>query len=474
MCDFTSSAGLDTTAALHKKIWDTFFESSVQQLAYDTIITELLKGDLEWVRQQENGPALTPLNPQPPVHSRWIQFIKDFVLQACLYGYVIYRLGDHKDYEIAPAAQHLLNWQQAENRWKIVAVPGAHGSRRHTRHWKLAILNAPQQYTLHGTTTYRPVSAGARALKDTLQLLAMEEAMRRRDEYNSTPSVFTQVSKSITSTGEGKRPWFRPAALPQFDNTTAPDAPQDFNALVEDRAEAIQRLDDITELSRARARDKYDSGAEIPRVGAAGQAKRRRIEHREMIVSDGREAHIAPYLRAPEHHIATMQKHENRIMFAWGVPPQVIGQNINTERTAASNRLSDMAISGFESHLKLLRNVLQAALCALTPIDSHDKNVFLRPAPCVNAYTLSQLEGILTEQSCAELYSCVYQVPLQFIDRKALRQRQLAINMADSAKGRVENTTASDGPVKNRPAMPEAKKDARAIAKSKGPTTEKA
>lgn len=476
------------------RIWECYFESSVQQLAFNTIITEILKGDLTWVQESDNDDSSTPIEEfdgKPLfVGDQWVQFVRSFVLHLHLFGYVVYRLAPNKrrlgmltGYEIAPATAHFLQHDGRNGNWRIQATENQMGHKiRGSKLWNLSILSPPIEYGSTSRSTIQPTSSGFKSVETVDQLNEIEEMARQRDKYNSIPTVFTQVSKSLSTISEGKKPWFRPAALPNYENTTAPDAPQDFNALVEDRAEAIQRLDEISERARQRARQMYENNsAQQHRVGNGLQKKEREVNHRELVVSDGREAQPASFLRAPENIEKIIQKHEHRIMFNWNVPPQVLGQNINSERTAASNRLSDMAISGFDAHIKIVRGLLQDALRKLTILISKNTSVYIQCKPCVSAYSLTQLEGILRKEACADMYSCVYQIPRQFLDLDALVQRQQTINNSVATKTRVEQSSSSaigegasgakSEKSKNRPAMTQQQKDQRSISKSKAPTT---
>jgi hypothetical protein len=484
----------DEQTGLYGQIWALYFKSHVQQLAYSTIVTEILKGELEWVKERSgsNVSKLSKLNGKDLiVEDHWIQFVRDFILHLHLFGYVVYRLipkgrgSKTPGYEIALPSAHMLYKDAKTSSWKLRATNTAAGARyKGTKLWNMSVMSPPIQYDLKGKSINQMTSAGYRAIPDVQQLLLIQEGFKKRDSVNSTPTVYTQVSKAIVSAGEGKRPWFKPASLPQYENSNAPDMPQDFNAIVEDRAEAIQRLDDISERARARTRDMYDAdSSDRYTVGAGTFKKQKRIDHRELIISDGRDAQPVPYLRAPEHVQQRIDDHTHRIMFAWGVPPQVLGQNINSERTAASNRLSDMAISGFDAQIKLIRHYLKDALQKLTILISKDPSVYIHVAPCMNAYSLTQLEGILTPDACADAYSCVYQIPHQFIDQEAIKQRQLTLNDSSASKNRVEQESASavgqsgskaegssSSNTKNRPEMSQAQKDQRSIAKSKKPS----
>lgn len=463
-------------------IWEMYFKSHVQQLACSTITTEIIKGDLQWINESKSKNNDTILLPEKslPVDDTWIHFVKDFILHLHLFGYVVYRLALKKEksqlYEIAPPSAHYL-YKDHSSSWKIAATNTDLGSKlKGSKLWNVSIFSPPIQYSSdNGTLITQLTSPGFKSIPDTEQLLLIEDGFRKREIFNSTPTVFTQVSKNIIAAGDGKRPWFKPAALPSmFENSTAPDVPQDFNAIVEDRAEAIQKLDEISERARARARDMYDNPS-ASRVGIGLAQKKRKIEHRELIVSDGRDAQPAPYLRAPEHVHNSIDKHQNRIMFAWGVPPQVLGQNINSERTAASNRLSDMAISGFDAHIKLIRHYLQHALKKLSRLISKNPSVYIQIKPCISTYALTQLESILTTEACTDIYSCVYQIPKRFINVNALKLRQQNSLLSNLPNNQISQNSSlpeqNQKKSKNRPDMSQNQKDLRSIDNSKKPSS---
>jgi len=471
-----------TCSRMAQKIWDVYRTSHLQQLAYHSIITELLKGELEWVHcVDKKTTVVTEWEGRPlPIKALWAQFIQEFILHLHLFGYVAYRLqrkGKTVWYEIADPTMYEIRREPTTSLWSIhVTTTFLENPLKGTKQWHLAMFSMPL-YS-HDRLQIHYTSCGYQAMEFALELQRIREETQQRDKYNAMPTVFTQVSRQIVSSTEGKRPWFRTAALPMYENAMAPDVPQDFNTMVEERAETIQRLDELSEQARQRTQQIYDPDTEPYAVGMGSRPKRKR-QLRELMISDGREGSTAPFLRSPEGLDKIIQKHEQHILFAWGVPPQVLGQNINTERTAASNRLSDIAISGFEANIKIIRQHLQEALCTLTTQISRDPTVYLRLASCMSTYNLSQLEGILTPEACLATYSCVYQVPVEHLSLDAIKARQATLNNTAASKERLEQkaTTAmgetgasAQGTSKNRPTMTEQQKDQRAIAKSKQPS----
>lgn len=64
-------------------------------------------------------------------------------------------------------------------------------------------------------------------------------------------------------------------------------------------------------------------------------AKPKAMEHTEHMVTDGRDLIAAPFLRGPEDARAAIESLANSISFAWGVPPQVLGESFRHARTKA-------------------------------------------------------------------------------------------------------------------------------------------
>ena len=68
-------------------------------------------------------------------------------------------------------------------------------------------------------------------------------------------------------------------------------------------------------------------------------------EHAELIVTDGKDYTQLHMLQSMTDGKTELDRLYTNIMIAFGVPPQVFGKNVNTERHAASNRLTESAVA---------------------------------------------------------------------------------------------------------------------------------
>lgn len=443
---FTTSSN-ETPKAV-RQITETYESCYAAKLANETICNEIIRGDMKWT-----GPSDADIN-----REYWGYFIKKLILHLNLFGYAVYRYNPKKGEPVEIAPPEAQTFVFDKNQWHLKSTSTPSGKRlRGTRNWKATIMNAPERSEATDTMVF--TSAGWRSLSDSDMIVYLEDNIRKRDAYNSAPMVYTEISPSIAATST-QRPWF---SRPGGDNGALPIVPRDFNTVVEERAETIARLDELTDETRQRARDKYIGNYQL---GTGSAPEEEYKEHKELIVSDGRKAAPVPYLRAPEDCIRLLTKYEHRILFAYGVPPQTVGENINSERNAASSRLADVSLDLFQSTCDKIRDHINKALKDMSIFFSRNKDVYLKIYPCISKFKLAKLEGILTESACRRYYACAYNVREEDIDPDALRLRQNTINAQQGTKDRVENTV----PTKNRPAMTVEQKSFRDAEKGMMPT----
>lgn len=458
----------------HLNIYNAFHKSKTMQLAYQTTMNDLMQGEITWVNQNNAENAL-PLNTTASIIKQatgvWHIFIRKLALQLLLYGYAIYRLMPAKGLprntppderfnpEVADGTKVVIRFNREKNMWEPESFP--HSNLKGTKGWKLIILEPPET-----AIQYMPNSAGSRSVTEFLRGEMLIENMLSRDGFNSKPACFTQVTKQLTASSAQGRPWFNSvnsAMLP------GPQPVQDFNTLVSDRAETIERLDELSERARLNTHRQYAKSAMQLRVGTEGAPQEDTMHHNEFFVSDGREGTPMSFLRGLENFSVEYDRMQNNILFSWNVPPQVLGKNINSERLASSNRLTEMAITQYSQHIKQIRKPIQEAIQTLSVMISGDENIFIKIIPCISEHTLSKLEPVLTPEVCKTMYSCVYDLPESYFDLKFIKQRQETINETSSKKERVEETSKIQSAQSTRPKKTEAQKEE--VSKAKAQVT---
>ena len=204
----------------------------------------------------------------------------------------------------------------------------------------------------------RCASAAVRAEKAAERLQALQQNWSRRDITNSTPAVFTTISEALASQNGSERQWFKNVTNPDVLQTRAMDVDTNFSSLVHKRAETIRSLDALTSIRRTQ--EKTDDASLLPPGSKPGKGKT--PTHREHIISDGRAyTEARPLLSLPDTKIM-MDELSHNVFFAFSVPPQVLGKNINSERLASSNRLTEMAITAFDIMVRDTRGIIGDAV----------------------------------------------------------------------------------------------------------------
>ena len=239
------------------------------------------------------------------------------------------------------------------------------------------------------------VSAAHRAYPATIQLQKLLRNWTERDRCNTKNTVYTTVSDELKQQNGSDRQWFRDVTTADSMPTRAPDVDVNFHTLVHRRAETVQKLDAITNLARER-----QSGANaLSRVGDRLQDEEppRVVEHAEHIVSDGRTYTEARQLGSMADSKLVMDELKHTILFAFGVPPQAVGRNINSERIASSNRLTEMAITTYLTLIRLYRQRIGDAIREETEAPSGS---YIGFSVCLSHYELEKLQPVL-KQTCA-------------------------------------------------------------------------
>lgn len=282
---------------------------------------------------------------------------------------------------------------------------GAWGlSKSDNMHWKLVVWLAPVRY---GRNNVQINSPAKRAEKDTAIYDQLHRNHRQKDYFNSNPSVFTTVDKSLKNVNGSSKQWFQSAtsATSAASRTTPVDS--NFKYLVNQRAESIRELAAATGLFR-------DDGA----TKLAGEkdeiledsTKKQHIEH---VVTDGREIQPSRVLMSLTDGHQILLDAENKIFFHLGVPPQIKGRNINAERSGINPRLNEIALSQFFNLVSRLRVVLTAIFSDSALVVS---GAVLTFQPCLSPYELDKLQPCLKTSILPHLYARAYHVPESFFD----------------------------------------------------------
>ena len=123
----------------------------------------------------------------------------------------------------------------------------------------------------------------------------------------------------------------------------------------------------------------------------------------------------------------------HEIQFCFGCPPQVLGKNINSERMASSNRLTELALNHFRTHTRKLKQLLAQVFDVLG-----DGVTF---GHCASTHTLEQVGQFLKPKDFIDLYACAYELETSQFDKTLVRRWQEA-QTPDQKKADSEESKA--------------------------------
>ena len=269
------------------------------------------------------------------------------------------------------------------------------------RGWRVHVLFAPPLHVLRPAPLEWP-SPVVFSMRPYDRLLEIEANWLRRDNFNSKPGAFVSVSSNLRPVGNSKYHWFSASGEhPLASNPTA----DTFNELVNARAEAVTRLEEATHME-CEAIDAARNGGGLLAVADRPPPTR---EHGEFVVSDGRDYKESKAL--PSSIDARQQFNQARhdVLNCLGVPPQALGETVNSERTAANASQYEIAMNNFYRSCNRLRCFVNRVLRAQTelPDGAHCQLV-----PGLPAMHLHALMPLMEPQRAQELLASTYQVPI--------------------------------------------------------------
>lgn len=399
------AAGCDALVRQILELSETFNRSPTQQLAFHTIISQVKRHRLMW--HSKTGSVL----PDVDVPQWWHTFISDAVRAIVITGccfYRIYTRGEVTTAVVAHPCHVLPRWNAQSKRWEASE-----------RGWHCLLFEAPLKGPWQTQTIAVLRSSCIRAYEATLRLESLQHNWTKRDGLNSNPTVYTTVSSELTQQNGSKRQWFRNVDTATL-QTHGTNIDSSFASLVHKRADTIRQLDAATTVRRERqnqSKHARDSPGELP-------CDPEPVEHTEHIISDGNTYTEARALSSLPDTKTILDDLTHQIFFAFGVPPQALGKNINSERLASSNRLVEIALTGFILQIEDLRRQLQTALRTATETP---KGAYLGFALVLEQHELNSLLPVLTTRAARDMISRTFRVPASFIDpERVARQQDMA------------------------------------------------
>lgn len=257
--------------------------------------------------------------------------------------------------------------------------------------------------------TVKCLSSAARAYEDTEIYEEIYANVRKRDFYNSRPSCFTTVDKRIQNQNGSVKQWFQQATAADA-VANRPQVDRNFQTLVAQRAESIKALGRQSTIERERLGKTRLAGTETDLEDDVTNAK-----HEEYIVTDGRDVHGSRSLMSLTDGYQFLQQAVHNIFHHYTVPPQVMGKNINAERTGVNPRLNEVVLDAFTATATNVQDIVTVILKEYTVGGS-----VLKFKTALTPTQLSAIHPFIRADAKPGMYAATYKVAEPLMDKIAL------------------------------------------------------
>jgi hypothetical protein len=374
------------------------------------------------------------------------------VENAMIFGYVAWRPGsaatNHLPVIAAPGDVDIA-WRATSEKtgtWVPVASRRAQWLRG-TKGWRLEMFDEPfrpESAAIHASArpaTIEPKmlrSPCARSYTAAARQQLIEHQWLCRDKFNSAPSAFTSIRKDFGNADGKLRPWFRDvnagaaSALHTASAHADVDDPHDFRALISNRADTIRQLSAHTAIERnTMERRNAMKATTTPHGRAEAAYGMAPVNHSEFAISDGKEIKTAPTLLSTIDGHMQFSRSRHTVLILMGVPPQAIGESVNSERNASNHRQYEVAMSLFHATMRkfrlMINRIMEAADCRAT---------FVAALP---THTLESVGPVMSTESLKRRFSETHNIDIGDIDSGRLKLWQDA-RLADEGGTEPENS----------------------------------
>lgn len=365
-----------------------FDASSTMQLAYATLVGELLHSRLVW--KDATGAVIK----ETEVPTGWDQVVADCIRGILVAGTCFYRRGKTTPVEVAHPSVTYFN-----RRWTALVFyapfPAAYAHNR--------IINSPV----------------FRAKEFELRLQEHGRLHANRDRTNSRPAAFLSIDKRIQSESRSK-PWFRTVGSTTTNSTLSGSLEplnEDLDHLVEDRANVIAELSSHTVQTRKQGLQQTRAERDVPFQSSYYDASGKC--HTEHLITDGYESIVAPQLQSLVDSRAEKTDLENNILYAMGVSPAVVGRNVNSERLSSANQLVMYSLHTYKTLIDRLKRAIGGLLKEMS-IGTLPSNAgaFVSFPISVNQHQLEQILPHLTSQAAKDVFAATHNIPKEWVDKQ--------------------------------------------------------
>ena len=346
-------------------VYDAYEKSPEYKLAVETWCSEILRGGVSIEDDSKFDEA------------RFSEIVTSIVRQLVLVGFSVL---DRKTLYAKPRA--IIRWDQQKAVWTTPEKEDI-----------FCIVSAPVGFSSDGGGSTVLTSPGVAALPIFEQISELISNHLKRDAFNSTPAMYTTPNPQL-STGDLVTPSF---IAPR---SSGPNAPQPDETTVDRRYELLMALQGKTHELRRFSRAPLTAGGGFPEA-------RQNSLHTEYMLTDGQvSASEARHLASSvSDHVRLYSKIRQVLLQTLGVPPQVLGENVNSERLAGSAEITDQAVRlhalQVTKYRETINRLLEFTGCVIRP--------FVPEADVVRYAPLFRPEVH------RELFASAVGVPVQFL-----------------------------------------------------------
>lgn len=387
----------------------TLYNSSVTcKIATNAIVEEILRSRPRYLSVKTGE-----VNMDMPVPHSITDLVRECIASVLQVGYFSYRFLEGTGMQLPLVIGHPLETYPSLGEDGVAlsvqsSLTGETGAKRRVPKWDAVFFNRPifargSKRVLHSRLY------DAREAIENMKLLRANHL--RRDTFNSSHAGFATVNPALSSMGN--ETWFsgRDGAA---DSAVRPFLSRDidFNQIVKNRAKTIRQLGDQTRILRAQNPEPINAKG---KASVEGQR-----DHEEHVVTDGYNFHEARALQSLGNASTHYDRLETAAFFALGVPPQALGKNINSERLASANTLTQSALRMFASFCRRFQRALSRVFQACSEVDGH----YIGFSQTVKDNDVSELAPFLKTRRLLELTATVYGIPATWIDTERLATHQ--------------------------------------------------
>ena len=437
----------------NKDVAEIFKVSALHQTALWTLTSELQRKRLQWRLTKE------------PTGRMVEQFAANIIKSFMGFGYAVWKTTRSGKLMVAdPTICTVI--RTSTGKWKVISVGDAELSQRG---WHCTTFVEPPLHIRHPQCHDWP-SPTVLSFPHYRRTVDIEENWLRRDTHNSYPSVFTTIAlehfrankdgsafkadepiqEGVFGVLPGTNMYhgiggatgdkygdtaFQTVERPNNSGAMIKETRSSFKEIAEMRHDAVRNLAEKSTLERETILSGRDNGlAWDPKLSAASKNPL----HEEHIINDGKKAVETKILLSAADARLQYDRTRHAVLFALGVPPQAVGETVNSERTASSAAIYDVAIGLFLRTVDQYRRALEKVLQEATMLDDGD---YVEYSVGVSGIQLTRVMPLVKTSVAVKLLSQTYNLPESFFDKGRVAAMQ-DVNKPQTGKPQPPGSTA--------------------------------